>query len=387
MKIKKCIISGILVIVAMGTGLFGSCATNDETVLPKQEINTIVTEESSNGIKLTAVKLLSSEYDDYGVAPTAESAYTLNVTYRPSYVTNADVSWKVEFVNPNSEWATGKTVTDYVTLSSDNKSATITVHKAFSEQIKITVSSVENPNLKASCVCDYVVAASAPEIKLVHTEHPERKIEFTLGDDELLAMENMQDRNERYTLTGTRTVNTEISYSEGTVRPDDDGLLQVWTSLAWFNSFYQKARDLGIGFDLAKVNNPNVFYRDTQTNTVKMLYSQGDDINIDLPFIDLLIPAYRDHIIQSRDYLWGITTDAPENWDDGTLYSIYVNAISQFLEDNNNSYIMGEIHYHIEGVRNSDEILYDYDKQLRWSLAWFDVPVASVSTDVVSFEF
>lgn len=58
--------------------------------------------------------------------------------------------------NPSSEWATDKTVTDYVSVSPSGLTCTVTCHQAFGEQIKITVTSNDNPEATDSCVVDYL---------------------------------------------------------------------------------------------------------------------------------------------------------------------------------------------------------------------------------------
>ena len=60
----------------------------------------------------------------------------------------------MSFVNPSSSWASGKTVTDYVTVTptSDGAlTANVECKQAFGEQIKVTVTSRENTNVYASC--------------------------------------------------------------------------------------------------------------------------------------------------------------------------------------------------------------------------------------------
>ncbi|MFQ9739342.1 MAG: hypothetical protein ACLR06_17805 [Christensenellaceae bacterium] len=48
----------------------------------------IFNKPEGNGMQLTTTKLLSSEYDEYGVSELAESAYTLTATITPSDATN-----------------------------------------------------------------------------------------------------------------------------------------------------------------------------------------------------------------------------------------------------------------------------------------------------------
>ena len=83
---------------------------------------------------------------------------TLTATVKPDSAADKTVDWAVAFVNPSSEWATGKTVTDYVTVtpSSDGSTtATVKCLRPFGEQIKVTVTSRTNANATASCTVDF----------------------------------------------------------------------------------------------------------------------------------------------------------------------------------------------------------------------------------------
>lgn len=86
----------------------------------------------------------------------SSSPITLEATITPDTATDKSVTWSVAFVNPSSEWATDKTVTDYVSVSSSGLTCTVTCHQAFGEQIKITVTSNDNPEATDSCVVDYL---------------------------------------------------------------------------------------------------------------------------------------------------------------------------------------------------------------------------------------
>lgn len=93
-------------------------------------------------------------------AENAETAagITVQATIEPADADNKAVDWAVSFVNPASEWASGKTVTDYVTVTPESDgslTATVKCLKAFGEQIKITVTSRDNSAATASCTADY----------------------------------------------------------------------------------------------------------------------------------------------------------------------------------------------------------------------------------------
>lgn len=88
----------------------------------------------------------------------AYDSVTLTATVKPDTATNKTVDWSVAFVNPSSAWASGKSATDYVTVtptSDGSTTATVQCLKDFGEQIKITVTSRDNENAKASCTVDF----------------------------------------------------------------------------------------------------------------------------------------------------------------------------------------------------------------------------------------
>lgn len=74
-------------------------------------------------------------------------------------VVDKTLSWSATFKNANSTWASGKSVSDYVTLapSDDTYSCVVTCSQAFGEQIIVTVrdhSAVSTAS--ASATCDYI---------------------------------------------------------------------------------------------------------------------------------------------------------------------------------------------------------------------------------------
>lgn len=86
------------------------------------------------------------------------SDVTLTATIEPADATNQAVTWSAAFVNPSSTWATGKDVADYLTVtpaSSGSLTATVSCAQPFGEKIRITVTSNDNPEAKATCTVDY----------------------------------------------------------------------------------------------------------------------------------------------------------------------------------------------------------------------------------------
>lgn len=116
---------------------------------------------------------------------TASEGITLSATVSPETADNKSVDWSVAFVNPSSSWASGKTVTDYVTVTptSDGAlTANVNCLKSFGEQIKITVTSRANPKAEAECTLDY--ARRVLDIALYHEELDRNILDF--GSDEIL---------------------------------------------------------------------------------------------------------------------------------------------------------------------------------------------------------
>lgn len=118
----------------------------------------IIGESVGSGVKVMSAKIAPENYAANGVSAQAETAYTLTATVLPEKASNKAVDWAVSFVNPASAWATGKTVTDYVTVTptADGAlTANVECLQAFGEQIKVSVTSRSNADATATCLVDY----------------------------------------------------------------------------------------------------------------------------------------------------------------------------------------------------------------------------------------
>lgn len=115
-------------------------------------------ETEANGMKLTAAIIGREQYGLYTVAAGAESALTLIVTPTPADADLTGGKFTYAFKNAGSEWATGKTLSEYVTLSQSNeKQAVISCLKAFGEPIVVTytVSGEKGESKTATYQLDY----------------------------------------------------------------------------------------------------------------------------------------------------------------------------------------------------------------------------------------
>ena len=153
--IGKVILSVLLLFVLAGAAVLIGIGVQRET---PSEGGAIITPGGSRGISLLSVKLSPKDYAANGISPLAETAYSLTATITPEDATNKAVDWTVSFVDPSAEWAAGKTVTDYVTVTptSDGAlTANVECLQDFGEQIKVTVTSRDNTAVSADCLVDY----------------------------------------------------------------------------------------------------------------------------------------------------------------------------------------------------------------------------------------
>lgn len=119
----------------------------------------IVTAGESNGIALMSAKLPRAAYAANGISAQADTAYVLTATVTPSDATDMSVSYIAEWADHESEWANGKTLSDYVTVKqgSDGFTATVECKQAFGEQVIIRCVSDDNPSASATCRVDYCI--------------------------------------------------------------------------------------------------------------------------------------------------------------------------------------------------------------------------------------
>lgn len=169
----KWVVSFLLIFVLLA-GLIGAWVLllKPEKTAPGQEGGgAVITEGEGNGIKLMSVKISPENYAKYGISPLADTAYQLTATIVPENATDKTVDWAIAWAvppqhsggtigdeDPGSVWAMGKTVTDYVTVTptSDGAlTANVECLKDFGAQVKVTVTSRDNSEVKANCLVDY----------------------------------------------------------------------------------------------------------------------------------------------------------------------------------------------------------------------------------------
>lgn len=179
-------------------------------------------ENFGENVFVSCAAVPAAQYDDYGVSAAAESAYTLTATVEPENAANKKLAWYASFVNSGSEWASGKNVTDYVTVSvsgENGENALVTCLQPFGEQIEIKVVSQENGGKFAAVTCDY-------EKRVIDIE----SISFTNAGGVVYtsggsAPNEIWDRSKEAFLENEEklieNVECVFEYSVGTVTPDE----------------------------------------------------------------------------------------------------------------------------------------------------------------------
>ncbi len=97
--------------------------TDDKLSTDNEQTNgglLIPSETKGNKIALMSSVIETSDYDEYGIFPQTDSAYTVTAVVYPELATNRNVTWSIAWRDATKTWSSGKTVTDYVTL--DRKS-------------------------------------------------------------------------------------------------------------------------------------------------------------------------------------------------------------------------------------------------------------------------
>lgn len=121
-------------------------------------------ETKGNGIALMSAPIAKENYEDYGISTQAETAYTITATVEPENATDKRVAWSVSWKNPSSTWASGKTVTNYVTItptSANALTATLSCSQAFGEVVVLKVASVADSTVAVTREINYMKRATS----------------------------------------------------------------------------------------------------------------------------------------------------------------------------------------------------------------------------------
>lgn len=200
----------------------GATVSPDAGKAQAQASGMYVSESEESGVSMISAQLLSAEFDEYGVSPLADTACTLTATVSPTYTTNPVVEWTISWVNASSEWATGKNVSDYVTIATSGdyfQTAVVSCNQAFGEQIKIRATAASNAAAYAECTVDYAERIVGGSITLGNPLSPDFLCLFTAseatindshGDDNLCTVAPSASA---HTVTDTFTSSCTFTFS------------------------------------------------------------------------------------------------------------------------------------------------------------------------------
>lgn len=168
------------------------------------------------GVQLMTARIMRSEYAAYGISEQADSAYILTATVYPEDAENKEVDFAVGWLNAQSEWASGKTVTDSVTitqLTDGGLTATLECKGAFAEQIVATATSRANPEAFATADVHYVQRVLGYELEISNSQNQAvRFFQPTSESTEQAVLTNVVKAN--FNVTVTTTVNVNIKKSD-----------------------------------------------------------------------------------------------------------------------------------------------------------------------------
>ncbi len=117
--------------------------------------NVLMSDSEQSGIALTAYALSAEEYEANAVPEEAETAVKIKVNFTPANTTDKRLRASLSFKNAQSTWASGKTVSDYVTASVNQQEILLTCAEAFGEQIELRIDT-NHENVYATVSVDYI---------------------------------------------------------------------------------------------------------------------------------------------------------------------------------------------------------------------------------------
>ena len=146
------VVTTVIVLIFMLLGCNKSVYKVSEEVVLSNVDNIVLEdmEEVPLETTLTSSILLSEEVSTLS---TGSKSKVIKATAYPDDAGNKDVTWNVSWGN----YTGNNIVTDYVNISSTNKYCEVTCIKAFySRTILVTATSVQNPEVQATCTVSYI---------------------------------------------------------------------------------------------------------------------------------------------------------------------------------------------------------------------------------------
>lgn len=255
-------------------GWFDSKQETNEDI-PLEDSSSLDVEIHNSALMSLSAKRLSA---DVPVTTALSDGITLIATLSPSNAVDKTVDWSVEFVDPSSSWATGKTASNYVIVlpyADDSTTAVVTAKNAFAAQIKVVVTARANPDATAYCLVDYGQKLSNSAFIMYDNENFATNTSITAGSTvqtvEAMKPGNWQGMFAMYSKGGTFTPTLASTYTKATTTP-------TYTfSVKASDSLYTALKNQGI----AKYTNAWVTVTDTSPKSIYEAMSSKTLVPVD----------------------------------------------------------------------------------------------------------
>lgn len=237
--------SDVTVTFRRATDTFNIIDLTAQVQLDKIAVTTLVTEDTEESMVLTeevaghGVSLMSAvipreEYDDYGIMPIADTAYTLTATVNFSNGLvdesglSRGVTWEIAWKSEKSD-----PVSNYVQMETTENTATLTCLKSFSTQIIVTARAKSDPEKTATCTLNYARTLTGYDVKLFDSEQTidfvyNYPIHITLPaagchvEDSIRRAKKFFWYNGFHYDAGSGTVDNPVSVNNITITPSED---------------------------------------------------------------------------------------------------------------------------------------------------------------------
>lgn len=152
----------LLALTLIGGSLAGIIINRHKNAVLEGIGGVAVESDESGDVAIEAYAVSLGEYETHNIASGVDSAQILKATVKPDNdATNSAVTWSIAWKNPSSEWATGKQISQYLTLQfgesvTESKTCTVSCLQAFGEPAVITVKAKEYPEITKTVPVDYV---------------------------------------------------------------------------------------------------------------------------------------------------------------------------------------------------------------------------------------
>lgn len=179
------VLCAVLVLGAVLSIVFGMRHNiTDNQVLPKDmsdkpDDSVVIETQEECGIKLTSSGATT--------ASDGTMSKVLTATITPNDAITVGFTWTVSFKNASSSWATGKTVTDYVTVTKDSSNdlkATVTCLKPFGEQIIVKIK-CDYSDASATATVDYKARVASGSVTFESQTPPSEDITLNIDGTSL----------------------------------------------------------------------------------------------------------------------------------------------------------------------------------------------------------